>query len=59
MTPLLKRAQEANPEEGKNNPVAIKRYGTPEEMAGIICFLLGPESGYVTGSVCGNLLVLF
>jgi len=54
MTPLLKRAQEANPEEGKNNPVAIKRYGTAEEMAGIICFLLGPESTYVTGSVYGG-----
>lgn len=53
-TPLLKKAQESNPKEGTDNPTAIKRMGTPEEIAGIIAFLLGPESGYVTGSVYGG-----
>jgi NAD(P)-dependent dehydrogenase (short-subunit alcohol dehydrogenase family) len=51
MTPLLLRAQEGNPNEGTNNPTAIKRTGTAEEMASVIAFLLGPESSYVTGSV--------
>lgn len=51
MTPLLQKAQEMNPEEGVGMPCAIKRVGTAEEMAGIICFLLGPESTYVTGAV--------
>ncbi|PVH84783.1 NAD(P)-binding protein [Cadophora sp. DSE1049] len=50
MTPLLQKAQEMNPEEGVGMPNAIKRVGTAEEMAGIICFLLGPESTYVTGA---------
>ncbi|KAH8595640.1 short-chain dehydrogenase [Bisporella sp. PMI_857] len=54
LTPLLKRAQEVNPNEGFGNPTAIKRQGTAEEMANIICFLLGPESTYVTGSVYGG-----
>jgi NAD(P)-dependent dehydrogenase (short-subunit alcohol dehydrogenase family) len=54
LTPLLRRAQEVNPGEGLNNPTAIKRPGTAEEMAGIIAFLLGPESTYVTGSVYGG-----
>ena len=54
LTPLLQKAQEANPGEGLNNPTAIKRPGTAEEMAGIIAFLLGPESTYVTGSVYGG-----
>ncbi|KAH8663541.1 hypothetical protein BGZ60DRAFT_411575 [Tricladium varicosporioides] len=53
-TPLLKRAQEANPDEGANNPTAIKRHGTAEEMASIIGFLLGDESSYVTGAVYGG-----
>lgn len=53
-TPLLVRAQENNPEEGTNMPIAFKRLGTAEEMAGIIAFLLGPESTYVTGSVYGG-----
>jgi len=54
LTPLLKKAQEANPNEGIGNPTAIKRPGTAEEMANIICFLLSPESTYVTGSVYGG-----
>lgn len=50
-TPLLKRAQEIHPDETSNNANVIKRNGTPEEMASIIAFLLGPESTYVSGSV--------
>lgn len=53
-TPLLRRLREANPDEGSDNPIAMGRNGTPEEMAGIIAFLLGPESSYVTGSVYGG-----
>ena len=53
-TPLLLKAQGINPGEGSNMPTAIKRMGTAEEMAGIIAFLLGPESTYVTGSVYGG-----
>jgi NAD(P)-dependent dehydrogenase (short-subunit alcohol dehydrogenase family) len=54
VTPLLLKAQETNPEEGKNNPSALRREGTAEEMAGIIAFLLSSEAGYVTGSVYGG-----
>lgn len=54
LTPLLLKAQEANPEEGKDNPICIKRVGTAEEIAGIVAFLLGPDSTYVTGSVYGG-----
>lgn len=54
MTPLLMKAMEANPAEGNDMPTAIKRVGTAEEMAGIIAFLLGPDSTYVTGMVYGG-----
>ncbi len=54
MTPLLQKAQEGNPDEGVGMPCAIKRTGTAEEMAGIIAFLLGPDSTYTTGSVYGG-----
>lgn len=53
-TPLLKKAQEANPDEGVDTPTAIKRLGTAEEMANIIAFLVGPESSFVTGSIYGG-----
>ncbi|KAG9233996.1 hypothetical protein BJ875DRAFT_462775 [Amylocarpus encephaloides] len=53
ITPLLLKAQQQNQDEGKNNPSALKREGTAEEMANIIVFLLGPESSYVTGSIYG------
>jgi len=32
-------------------PVPLGRQAEPEEMAGIIAFLLGPEAGYVHGSI--------
>jgi NAD(P)-dependent dehydrogenase (short-subunit alcohol dehydrogenase family) len=54
MTPLLLKAQEANPAEGNNMPTAIKRVGSAEEVAGLIAFLLGPDSSYSTGMVFGS-----
>lgn len=50
-TPLLLKAREINPEEGDNYPTAMGRIGTSEEVAGIICFLLGNECGYTSGAV--------
>ena len=29
--------------------VPLRRYGTPEELAAVVAFLLGPDSGYLTG----------
>ena len=29
--------------------VPLRRYGSPEELAGVVAFLLGPDSGYLTG----------
>ena len=52
-TPLLLRAQEMHPDETANNGNVIKRNGTPEEMASLVAFLLGPESTYVSGAVYG------
>lgn len=34
-----------------DTPSAIKRMGTAEEVAGVIAFLLGPDSTFVSGSV--------
>ncbi|KAH8170465.1 enoyl-(Acyl carrier protein) reductase domain-containing protein [Sarocladium implicatum] len=34
-------------------PTAFRRHGTVEETANVICFLLGPESSFVSGSVYG------
>lgn len=42
-----------NPAETSHNGNVIKRNGTSEEMAGLIAFLLGPDSTYVSGAVYG------
>ena len=31
--------------------LAIKRHGTPAEVAGMVAYLTGPEAGYVTGAM--------
>jgi len=48
-----------NPDEGEfaaslKNLMAIKRYGSAEEIAGFVAYLAGPESSYITGA---NLLI--
>ncbi|MEO8652467.1 MAG: SDR family oxidoreductase, partial [Hyphomicrobiaceae bacterium] len=38
----------------------LKRLGTPDDLAGAIAFLLGPDSSYITGQtlfVCGGMSV--
>jgi cyclic-di-GMP-binding biofilm dispersal mediator protein len=30
--------------------MAIKRHGRPEEIAGLVAYLAGPEAGYITGA---------
>ena len=31
--------------------IPLRRYATPEEVAGVVTFLAGPDAGYVTGAV--------
>ena len=52
-------ATDMNPSEGEFaqmlvKQIAVGRYGTVEEVAGLVAYLAGPESGYITGA---NLMI--
>lgn len=50
-TPLMTKAEAIQGTGKHDEPTAIQRLGTAEEMGAVIAFLLGPESTFVTGSV--------
>lgn len=53
-TPLMQKHWELAgraPDAPFDDPSAIRRQGTAEEVANVVVFLLGPESTFVSGSV--------
>jgi 3-oxoacyl-[acyl-carrier protein] reductase len=54
MTRLTARRIGADPEERKaeaSKAIPLRRVGVPEDIAGVVSFLCGPDSSYVTGQV--------
>jgi 3-oxoacyl-[acyl-carrier protein] reductase len=54
MTRLTARRVGADPEERKaeaSKVIPLRRVGVPEDIAGVVSFLCGPDSSYVTGQV--------
>jgi NAD(P)-dependent dehydrogenase (short-subunit alcohol dehydrogenase family) len=52
-TPLMVKADAIQSQPEHNEPSAIKRMGTPDEMGYVIAFLLSDEASFVTGMVYG------
>lgn len=50
-TPLVAAVHDAAIREIWHQAVPLRRYGTPEDIAGAALFLCGPDAGYVTGHV--------
>ena len=53
--PSSRRSSDLNPARGEFAEVlkklmALPRYSTPDEIAGMVAYLAGPESGFVTGA---------
>ncbi|KAL8847084.1 MAG: hypothetical protein Q9221_007871 [Calogaya cf. arnoldii] len=55
-TPLvegIKKAAGTTEQFGPGNPGAMGRMGTSEEVADLVCFLLGEESSFISGMIYG------
>ena len=36
---------------GSEHEIPVGRYGEPQEIADLVCFLCSPRAGYITGAV--------
>ena len=50
-TELLRAANPGETFEGVVAQTALKRLGRPEDIASVVAFLAGPDSGWITGQV--------